>query len=374
MSSKKKVILDHDGGVDDIVALAILAAAHETIELIGTVCIDADCLIDHATRVAGKVLSGMQAHGRRRFGSAEANPFEYLGSVKTARSTLKAVHPFPLEWRTLAVKMNDLPCMNTALVKDQWLQNGKHEIYNQKENDDENSAQEFKAGEEFLAELVFTQGSPTDKITICVTGPLSNIAYCIQKYKSRFTDNIERIVIMGGAVDVIGNVNINSLTEPKKTAEWNIYWDAPSAKIALETMPDGIQNVLFALDATNDVPIMSEFVQRFGLQKEGSFLSEFIGSAYAMCTHFSYVCPGHTYFAWDGLTAAWLVRPSIVDSTEKVPLKVTLAEEDSTEEGRTKRLTEIDAAKLGIQSSCLVPRGVHAEEFYDMVLELTARI
>ena len=374
---KKKVILDHDGGIDDLVALAILAAFHEQFDLIGVICIDADCFIDPAVEVSGKLLAAMQHYGRiKAGGDAATNPFESLGAVPIGRSTLTAVHEFPREWRADAIKMNDLPCVNTPAVLAQWEANKRHEVYCTA-NEGAGEEKKHVAGEELLAELVMKKGSPTDKVTICVTGPLSNIGYCIAKYGKAFTDNIEDIVVMGGAVDVEGNV-FESTTEKRghSFAEWNIYWDAPAAKVALEC--PHVRNVLFALDATNHVPVNSAFVKRFGEQKEGSFLSEFIGSSWAMCAFFEIVYgQEHAYYAWDALTAAWCARPSIAEGLEKVPIRVVVASDPEVgikQEGRTQRLTAEEAAAAGNASNVLLPTKVHSAEFYDMMLEVAARV
>lgn len=44
MSIVKPVILDHDGGHDDLVALALLLANPDKVKVIGCIVTDADCL------------------------------------------------------------------------------------------------------------------------------------------------------------------------------------------------------------------------------------------------------------------------------------------------------------------------------------------
>ena len=64
------------------------------------------------------------------------------------------------------------------------------------------------------------------KVTLFGLGPLTNIAKLIQK-DSSIINNIEEIIIMGGAKEV-GNVVENPL------AEWNIYNDAEAAEIVFK--------------------------------------------------------------------------------------------------------------------------------------------
>eukprot|EP00758_Cryptobia_borreli_P009331 Tbor_TRINITY_DN5471_c1_g1::TRINITY_DN5471_c1_g1_i1::g.24196::m.24196/K01239/iunH; purine nucleosidase len=405
---RKNVILDHDGGVDDIVALIALAACPESVNLLGVVVIDADCYVDFAAELCGKVLSGMQCESSKRRALHEAyihgycqdglkdgatkevaesvkqmfncytddldaeDPFEYLGRVPIGKSTLTGVHPFPSEWRKDANNMNDFPCVNTPSILKQYNANNRH-------------ACEL-SGEELMAKIVMTS---TEPVHICVTGPLSNVAYCVDKYGEKFTKNVESVVIMGGAVDVKGNV-FKDTTD--SSAEWNFYWDAPSAKTVLGC--HSLRNILFALDATNFVPVTSEFVHQFAKQRGGdmvisnpplispcSFLSEFVGASWAMCTHLVHIYGKDAgYYAWDVLTAAYLItnfvktddqeseHKALVGELEEVSLDLidTL---DHTSEGRSRRIVE----STNIPRT-FVTRKINADVFYDMILSLCRRL
>src|SRR5207244_11395989 len=89
--------------------------------------------------------------------------------------------------------------------------------------------------------------------------------------------NVKELLLMGGALDVPGNVQ-----EPGHdgTAEWNIYWDPQAAKRVFDS---AIPITMFALDATNHVPVTPEFRRAFGLQYGHSF-SAAAGSLWAMTT------------------------------------------------------------------------------------------
>ena len=319
------MIIDHDGGVDDIVAMAILGARPDVTELIGVIVIDADCFVDPAVDVSGKVLSMMGLH-----------------HVPVGKSSLLGVHEFPKEWRKDATNMNDLPCINTRDVLAAWEKNNRHKV--------------TVTGEQLLADLVMSSPTP---VSICVTGPLSNVAWAITKYGDKFTSKVAEVVIMGGAVDVKGNVFLDSTDG---SAEWNLYWDAPAAAIVYSC--HSMRKVSFTLDSTNSVPVTSEFVQRFGLQNEYP-LSQFVGSSWSMCTHFAQVYgDAMGYYAWDALTAAYVVDPVSLVELEPLALEV-VAERDAKDEGRTKRLENPTAEAT---SNSLVARNTKAKVFYDMVL------
>lgn len=299
------------------------------LEITGVVVIDADCFIEEGFQVSGKLLSLMG-----------------LDHVPVGRSSLKGLHPFPKEWRKDAVNMNDLPCLNSGDLKNRWNANKRHAV--------------DVSGEQLLADLVM---HGEGKTTIAVTGPLSNVAWCIAKYGNAFTSKVEEVVIMGGAVDVIGNVFKTVEPNCDETPEWNFYWDAPAAKTVLSCPT--LKNVLFSLDSTNSVPVLSDFVQRFG-EHNKYLLSQFVGSSWAMCTHFGQVYESDRarYYAWDALTAAFVVDPSLVE-LEAVLLDVVVGSVPS--EGRTVRVKEEE--KSSGRALTLVARNPNAEKFYNMVLE-----
>ena len=67
---------------------------------------------------------------------------------------------------------------------------------------------------------------------------------------------IERIVAMGGAIDVSGNVALDEAYTQLRPAEWNVYADPAAADIVLRS---GVPITLVPLDATDDVPIDAAF-------------------------------------------------------------------------------------------------------------------
>lgn len=283
--SLRPVIFDHDGGHDDFVALALLLANSDKLKLIGCVVTDADCFVDAGFQVTGKLMTMMHCT-------------ESTNLFPIGRCSFKGKNSFPTDWRWCATNMNDLPSLNIPQHVSLWK---KIEGENKK-----------LIGEQLMADLVMNS---KEKVTLCVTGPLSCVAWCITTYGERFTKNVEKCVIMGGAIDVKGNV---FETGKSGKAEWNIYWDPEAAKTVLENPP--FEVVLFALDATNHVPINSAIVQRFGITNQ-YLLSQFVGSAWSSCTHLELMRPGDGYYAWDVLAAAYVVESRIA-SAESVALKV----------------------------------------------------
>ncbi|MEM6605264.1 MAG: nucleoside hydrolase, partial [Pseudomonadota bacterium] len=98
-------------------------------------------------------------------------------------------------------------------------------------------------------------------VTLLATGPLTNIAQWIERYPAD-GQSIERLVIMGGALDVPGNIIVPGFTDdnPNRRAEWNIYVDPVAADQVLRS---ALPKELVGLDVTNDVKVTEAFAQQF---------------------------------------------------------------------------------------------------------------
>ena len=216
---------------------------------------------------------------------------------------------------------------------------------------------------------------------------------------------------MGGALQTKGNVGVGGFVKGRDgSAEWNIYWDAPAAKTVIEA--PGLQGgkiLLFPLDATDHVPVNSTLVRRFGkccaspapppsssggappsrkmhrrdaaappsaataseaATATPSVLAQIVGCSWSLVTHVSAVQGAGSYYAWDVLTAAYVLDPTVVRATETVRVAVD-AEPGSPSEGRTTMIL-LDEASSAVSSRqggvVRAAKGIDAERFYQLVL------
>lgn len=167
--------------------------------------------------------------------------------------------------------------------------------------------------------------SSDEPVTIVAVGPLTNIAEVIQKQPG-IGAHIKEIFIMGGAVEVEGNVGNSGVGIDNKYAEWNIYIDPAAANIVFHS---GIPIVLVPLDATKDVPVTRNFYNALGSH---------VNTPSATLVHnmltanLDFVDSGGFQF-WDTLTAAIFTDESIATFEE---FQLNVVEEDGTESGYTK--------------------------------------
>lgn len=269
--------MDHDGGVDDLGALALLAASPE-VELAGVCVTPGDSYMESAVP-ATRALLGLAG----------------LGNVEVGAGVLEGTNPFPDEFRVDGHRVWDLPILREAA------------------GDSAPLAPE--PGHEFAARLLLAEAGP---IVVVATGPLTTLAAALD-HVPEAEERIARLYWMGGAIDVNGNVRRPG---HDGSAEWNAYCD-PLA--AARVWRSGLDILLCPLDATNAVPLSREFISRLGACGH-SALAGFAAEAYATTDQ-------SAYHLWDVLTAAWVLHPDLLFG-ETVPCEV---EAEGPSAGRTRR-------------------------------------
>jgi inosine-uridine nucleoside N-ribohydrolase len=201
------------------------------------------------------------------------------------------------------------------------------------------------------AELLTTKiKSLPGKVTIITLGPLTNLAEALQ-FAPELKDMIEMVYIMGGAVDVPGNVEISGAGIDNSVAEWNIYIDPRAAAIVLQS---GAPLTLVPLDATNHAPITRKFYDRLKDDRkshEATFVFD------VLTQYYDFIQSGGYYF-WDPLAAAILTDNSLAAFETR---NLTVIEEESNQSGRTQ------ASESG--APVLVAVDVEAERFEQLFLD-----
>jgi inosine-uridine nucleoside N-ribohydrolase len=141
------------------------------------------------------------------------------------------------------------------------------------------------------------------EVTVLALGPMTNIAMAL-RLRPDIETKIKRIVFMGGAFRVPGNVSSH--------AEFNFWFDPEAARAVLRSRIP--QKIMFALDACNQAPIhKAEFEQIVAVHTPVTDLyREDLGNRYPAF----HKNPGATAFMWDSLAAAYLLDPEFVTRFE----------------------------------------------------------
>jgi pyrimidine-specific ribonucleoside hydrolase len=164
-----------------------------------------------------------------------------------------------------------------------------------------------------------------EPVAIVAVGPLTNIAEALEK-EPGISAKVKDIYVMGGAVNVDGNVGYSGVGIDNQHAEWNIYIDPVAANIVFDS---GAPITLIPLDATRDVPVTRKFYKALG-QKQNTASAKFV---YEMLdANLDLVDSGGFQF-WDTLTSAILTDESIATFEE---IQLSVVDEEGQESGYTK--------------------------------------
>jgi purine nucleosidase len=274
------VLMDMDGGVDDLMALALLLTIPD-VEVIGVLVTPADCYLEPALSATRKLLALRQRT-----------------EIPVAGSQVRGQNPFPALFRKDAFIVDLLPALNDRDWEEPPL-----------------------ASEEGSAFLIRRLQETPRPVTLLVTGPLTHLAEALAQ-EPGLAYAVEELLWMGGALDVPGNVD--PLLEPghDRTAEWNAYWDPPAVQKVLHS---SIPIRMFPLDVTEKVPVTPDLVRRLARQRHYP-LSDLAAQAYATVAWSGYCM-------WDVLTTAWLARPELF-TFEDMEIEVEL---EGRSQGRIRR-------------------------------------
>jgi purine nucleosidase len=281
---KRKLIIDHDAGVDDLASIAIaMLSGQFKIDAI-TIC-PADSLKEPAIQVTVALVKFLGGKG-----------------IEIAASDNEGVNRFPEKWRKDSGRLAQIEELK-ILPKEYG-----------------NFGYSTTPAADKLAVLL----SKGAKYEILETGPLSNIADAL-KTCPQIAKNISKIYFMGGAIRVQGNVEAE---EHDLTAEWNAY-NNPQAVSAV--LAAGIPVVFVPLDATNQAPVTTKFMKALGSQDDYRVSSLFHKIWNVIAPQIESESYQQTYFFWDALTSAFAANPTI-GRVEREKIKVI---ETGRSQGRT---------------------------------------
>lgn len=100
----------------------------------------------------------------------------------------------------------------------------------------------------------------TEPVVMLSLGPLTNLAEVFEPYeKQALTRKVSMLYVMGGALDVGGNLAEIDKRIQNPHAEWNVYIDPHAAHRVLHS---GVPVTLVPLDATNQVPLTDAYFAR----------------------------------------------------------------------------------------------------------------
>lgn len=158
-------------------------------------------------------------------------------------------------------------------------------------------------------ELIEATAADADgELRILTLGPLTNMAEALAD-DPELASKLESVYVMGGAVDVPGNLVGSPDAPPGNTsAEWNIYADPAAAQAVLDS---GVEARFVSLDGTNLVPVTATLIDRAGSGESDGALSV-LGELFAKNSYMA----DQSYYLWDAVAAVAAAGYPVVDFTD----------------------------------------------------------
>lgn len=155
------------------------------------------------------------------------------------------------------LKLTHYHAIPVACGRDEPLAGSHHfPDWLRKEADEVSSSKKILIKHDQAADVLIKQLQSLPRaIDILAIAPLTNIAEALKK-QPQIKNKIHQIYLMGGAINVEGNVNITEKSINNKVAEWNLYIDPTAAHVVLSS---GAPITLIPLDVTNQMPIDTKF-------------------------------------------------------------------------------------------------------------------
>jgi pyrimidine-specific ribonucleoside hydrolase len=195
--------------------------------------------------------------------------------------------------------------------------------------------------------------SPTP-MTILGIGGGTNLGTLLHAYPD-VAPKIERIVMMGGAVYVPGNVAVVDADYTNQVAEWNFFLDPLGGQYMFDS---GVPVTLIPLDASDKVPLNLAFYDRIQ-QRHTTPQAAFIYQT--LTADIPFVQSGNFFF-WDPLAAAVLTDPGLASGKT---LKLRVVQELDEEADHSGQLVEDpDGAPIDVMLDA------NADDFYDLFLDV----
>jgi len=165
--------------------------------------------------------------------------------------------------------------------------------------------------------LTAVLGAAPAPVLVLTLGPLTNLAQALLAQPA-LVDHIAMIYVMGGALNVDGNV------EAAPLAEWNVYIDPQAAQVVLAS---GAPVTLVPLDATNTLPVTAGYARQI-TQQAASPAAQAV--AQVLAAQSAEIEAGGLYF-WDVLAAVLVSEPGLA-ATRPATVQVVTSGPDA---GRT---------------------------------------
>jgi len=219
--------------------------------------------------------------------------------IPLALSRARGYNPFPWEYRGDCLKEAELPALQWLGPNPEWPP--------------------YPDGDELMTRLL--REAPDGSVTLLVTCPMTTVAEVL-KANPELEAKIARLIWMGGALHVAGNLDPTTLPTPVANpyAEWNAFWDPWAVDWIFRNTSFPI--VVFPLDVTNQAAITDDFMSELLIQGKRYRYSDLAYQSYDLVANESF------YDMWDVVTTCYITRPHLFEAPAPMRLAIITAEEN----------------------------------------------
>jgi purine nucleosidase len=267
------------------------------------VIVDADCIGGPAMNTAWKLD-------------------QFMGvEIPLGLSTARGFNPFVWNYRSDCVAEGQIESLADYPVNPDWpwYPNGDTDVPapgSEPAPPSGASGTGYPDGDALLAaslDHALTDGNP---ITVVVNCPFTPLQTALAERPER-ANAIERVIWMGGAVDLIpGNLDPKTLppTVANPYAEWNAFWDPSAVDWIFRNTTFPI--IMFPLNVTNAAKISKEFLAALKVQGAEHRYSKM---AFASST---LVADETFYSMWDMTSVCYITQPELYQAPRSMRLEI----------------------------------------------------
>jgi purine nucleosidase len=214
-------------------------------------------------------------------------------------SESRPLNPFPIEYRSDSIKVYNSRLLQGLPDNPQW-------------------PGDYQSGEAFLKAQLIRAVETGNPLTLVITNPLTPLSMVLKENPS-LEKGIKRVIWMGGAINVPGNLDPNTLpvqiANPK--AEWNAFWDPYAVDWIFRHT--SVPLLVFPLDVTDQAKVTAEFTAALKQQAQQYRYSDLVESLYSLVENQPY------FEMWNSLTAVFVGKPEIFE--DPTPMRLNIVDE-----------------------------------------------
>jgi purine nucleosidase len=210
----------------------------------------------------------------------------------------------------------------------------------------------FPSGDTLFYDLLSEAVEEDTPVTLLITCPITALSDLLREH-SELESGIEKVIWMGGAINVDGNLDSNTIPEEvaNPNAEWNAFWDPYAVDWIFENT--SIPIIIFPLDVTDQVPLTDDFMHELSQQAPDYTYSDLVYQSYALTSDEPF------YRMWNTAATSYVAQSELFDKPQAMNLEV---ETEGYDQGAIRQ-------SAGGRRVEVVLNFADKDAFYDYVLE-----